>query len=330
MRLATSALTATSGLLLLGLAIFGRPDLYLHEARHQLVALMPAASGDDEDPNANAITQQLNRLQQQVKQLKDQLAVRQATVDLTPPAAAPEAQPAPQSAPQPPPPPPPAPPPQATAPAPASAPPVAAPAPAAAPAMHIAAPPPPAAQSAAAQPAPAPAFVPPPVIIVPEHREAPRPAPTVAAPPRPRPEPPDDTQSVLARLRQRTTTVPQIVSTPPVVAQPDPQPVVRQRLAMARSAVLSGATEDAIHILQEVQLRLVFRPVSPDNAEPPPVGQSASDVAGALTALGGNDLRRGLQFIERAMTDASGANVASGPPPPAAPSDGYAPAYPPQ
>ncbi len=97
---------------------------------------------------------------------------------------------------------------------------------------------------------------------------------------------------------------------------------------MARNALLNGSIDDARRMLQEVQLRLVFRPVTPDNNEPATAGPSASDVAHALAALGDNDTRRGLQFIARAMVDISRAPLPQREPGPALSATGYAPPYP--
>jgi hypothetical protein len=96
---------------------------------------------------------------------------------------------------------------------------------------------------------------------------------------------------------------------------------------MARAALLNGAVADAVRLLQQAQLQLVFRPVTPDSNEPGTAGQGAGDVARALAALGSGDPRRGLMFIERAMTGMSGAATGWQPPVPPPPG-GYAPAYP--
>ncbi len=100
--------------------------------------------------------------------------------------------------------------------------------------------------------------------------EAARPAPQKLALVRPPPPPPplpirqetDDTQSVLARLRQGTsgpvrTSDPQQSIEPK--ARPVPSPSI-PRLTAARAALAAGRVEDARRMLQEAQLQLVFRP----------------------------------------------------------------------
>ncbi|MEA2737216.1 MAG: hypothetical protein QOH05_523 [Acetobacteraceae bacterium] len=74
-----SAVAAISGLLLLGLAFYGQPALYLHQAREQWDALLDAPAADQAtEPDHDAATERMARLQQQVSQLEDELAARQA------------------------------------------------------------------------------------------------------------------------------------------------------------------------------------------------------------------------------------------------------------
>jgi hypothetical protein len=324
-RLAVSALTAASGLILLGLALFGRPDAYLREARRQWAVLWrtePAAPDD-------AIGAQVQALQQQVMQLRDQVAaarpadLREAPATAVAPAAPELATPelaAPELA------------------APGAAVPVPAPAAPAAPPPAALMTPAPALSAPAVRVEPSEPLA---VMTIPERHETVRVTPT----PRQRQEVPavppdaDATAAVLARLRQHlaASAAPPVVQ-PPLPLQPTqvaeapasvllPRPdLVHERLAVVRAALLNGAVADAVRMLQQVQLQLVFRPVTPENNEPGAAGQGAADVARALAALGGNDPRRGLMFVERAMSDVSGGNT--GWQQPAAPAGGYAPAYP--
>ncbi len=291
MRIAFTTLTAASGVVLLGLALFGRPDLYLQQAQQAVIGLLPAGPGGD-TPDGSAVARQVAALQEQVMQLKEMLAARQT------PAAPPQA-------------------------APASAP-AAAPAPATSPAPQPA-PPAPALSGVVASQMPA--------VAVPERHETLKVPPAAEPTQRPRNEAPalrkepDDTQSVLARLRQRSVQPAAASPVPAPVAAPTPDLAARRALTLARSALMGGSVEEAIRVLQEVQLRLVFRPVTPDDDQRPVAGPGAADVARALAALGANQPRLGLQLIDRAMSDMTGAAAPVQAP---VPSGGYAPAYPPR
>jgi hypothetical protein len=336
-RLAIPASAAATGLLLLGLAIFGRPDVYLHQARQQWVGLLDGTSDAEDagqgggapektaaaDVGDEALALRVAQLQQQVIQLRDQLAASKFHVDQAPQLVAPSPyQPANAQPP----------PPQLASSSPI-APAAGIPASIAPPAIAPPANPAPAVAPQSAIPRSPPVAVPPDRIettgqpnVIPEHREAARPPPPPAAT-RQRPDAaavrvePDDMQSVLARLRQRPNTATPPAIGPPTTEQPNPNPnpvsapsPARQRLEVARTALLEGRVDEARRILQEVQLRLVFRPVSPGNDDPPSAGQGATDVAHALEALGGADTRRSIQFIERAMDDVYATNASSHPP----------------
>jgi hypothetical protein len=175
-------------------------------------------------------------------------------------------------------------------------------------------------------------------VSTPEHHEAPKPPP----PPLPKPKietaaprtDPDDMQSVMSRLRQRpysaaaADNAAQQSETRPTTEATHPPSLARKRLEMARQALMNGRVDDARRLLQEVQVQLVFRPVSPGADDAPAAGQGAFDVARALGSLSGTDTSLSQHYIERAMDDVAGANSqvtesVSGPL-----TGGYAPAYP--
>jgi hypothetical protein len=144
----------------------------------------------------------------------------------------------------------------------------------------------------------------------------------------------DDTQSVLARLRQLsppTATAPQADISPAPDARPrqtssSPLP----RLNSARGALASGQIEDARRLLQQVQLQLVFGPVDGPVEAPQAAAKGAIDVARALDALSANDVSLSRRYIDVAVGDLSGTPTN----PPIQQTDkrlsGYAPAYPPR
>lgn len=124
-------------------------------------------------------------------------------------------------------------------------------------------------------------------------------------------------QSVLGRLRQQARNVP-----PPSAAAPadvaadngygearpgtaaygQPRQVdPRSRLGMARAALAAGNVESARQYLEEAQLQLVFRPVTPGDDTPQGSSQAAGDVAQALSMLGAGDSGAAMQYINRAM-----------------------------
>jgi len=308
LRFALSALTASFGLLLLGLAFFGQPGLYLHQVRQGWQTLVTPASADqDLESERVSLALQVGQLQQRVQQLQDQLSTSQAIGDQL------RQQLAQQSA------------------------------------LQQQAPLPRAQREEADPTSPA-------VTPLERHdvaKAAPLLVPPPASPSKPRSEAStsrvatEDAQSVLARLRQRSVAalppdVPAAVertrplAPPPevtnVVERPPPatRSPLRQRLAIAQAALANGRIDDARRVLQEVQLKLVFRPISPSGDDLPSAGQSASDVARALEALSSNDVAQGRHYIERAVTDMSGTESQSLSKEAAAPpsATGYAPAYP--
>jgi hypothetical protein len=86
----------------------------------------------------------------------------------------------------------------------------------------------------------------------------------------------------------------------------------RARLGMARAALTAGRIDAARQYLEEAQLQLVFRPVSPGVDNAPGESRVAGDVASALSMLGAGDAGGALQYVDRAM----GESRAGGYPPP--------------
>jgi hypothetical protein len=168
-----------------------------------------------------------------------------------------------------------------------------------------------------------------PPIQVPERHDfaTAEPAPRLAfakpPPPRARADT-DDTQSVLARLRQLAPATP---PTPAEGAERVSSPSL-PGLVAARSALASGQVEDARRLMQQAQLQLVFRPMDGPGPDPAAAAKGASDVAHALEALSANDVPRSRRYVEIAIGDVSGTATnlpvqESGMRP-----SGYAPAYP--
>jgi hypothetical protein len=162
--------------------------------------------------------------------------------------------------------------------------------------------------------------------------------PIPAPPPLPQPTPPrpetNDTQSVLARLRQLapgTPPVQQADASPPADVRPRPavSPLL-SRLSAARAALANGQIEDARRLLQQVQLQLVFGPVDSPADDPPTTGRGAADVARALEALSANDAPLSRRYIDVAVGDLSGSPTNPQIQESARRASGYAPAYPPR
>jgi hypothetical protein len=155
------------------------------------------------------------------------------------------------------------------------------------------------------------------------------PAIAAASPPRPAqptvkpvPSEPDAREAVLSRLRREAPSRSDRVVSPradKVQVAPD-QPRVtspRQRLMDARTALVAGRTDDARHLLEEAQVQLVFRPVSPSQ-DPSVTGSvAAGQVAEALSMLGAGDVLHAIRYINLAVTQADqGPTVAAAAPPP--------------
>jgi len=122
-------------------------------------------------------------------------------------------------------------------------------------------------------------------------------------------------QSVLERLRQRREEgAEQSPSPPPSMAAPPEQSRTyagnapppagpRQRLGLARAALLSGNIGAARQYLEEAQLQLVFRPVTPDSGQVSGSNPVSGDVASALSMLGAGDSNGALEYVDRAMAE---------------------------
>jgi DNA primase len=322
-RFALSAAAAASGLLLLGVAVFGQPESYLRLAREQWDSLTDTAAPEPDQVPTPTINASLAQLQQQVLQLRDEIAARrdeaeqarQALAAAQAQREAAERQARQEAAER-----------QAAE-------------------QPTAAPPAPPERSSIPAPERQDSVNPPPtVVVVPEHQAVPaierrdplalpdrhaaaKPATSAPRPP-PRQEA-DNAQSVLARLRQAAPTVVSAPDAPPPVERVarGPSPSLR-RLIAARAALASGQIEDTRRLLQEAQLQLVFRPVGSAEDDPIPAGRAASDVAHALDALSGNDIALSRSYIDRAVDDASGHATDSAVREQAPVTPGYAPAYP--
>ncbi len=272
MRLAYSTPMAATGLVLLGLAFFGRPDVYLRQIRAQWEQFLDGTSPDRESASRNVqatdtpngVAAEISRLQEQVKHLEADLQANQPKQDTSP--------------------------------------------------ARTVTPPPPA---AVAVPDHHDVFIPPPV----PSAAPPAPPPTVtiqtAKPRRAAPLPPasspienqDTLRSVMARLRQQPLdrpppAIPQQPAAIPPLQPPQLPSRSHERLLQARAALQAGHIQDAMRLLQEAQVQLVFRPIAPDGTQADPE-QSAADVAHALEALGANDLARSHDYIDKALDSTS-------------------------
>ena len=96
----------------------------------------------------------------------------------------------------------------------------------------------------------------------------------------------------------------------------------RARLEMAREALQAGQIEDARRYLEQAQLQLVFRPVTPAGDDAPSVSHVAGDVGAALSMLGAGNTSAALAYVDHALADA---RPGGQPPPP--PGYGYGGPY---
>ncbi len=78
----------------------------------------------------------------------------------------------------------------------------------------------------------------------------------------------------------------------------------RARLGMAQASLAAGHIDEARQYLEEAQLQLVFRPVTPTGDEASGSSRIAGDVASALSMLGSGNIGGALDYVNRAMGDA--------------------------
>ncbi len=144
----------------------------------------------------------------------------------------------------------------------------------------------------------------------------------------------DESEAVLARLRQNAQGAPPVQLTERSASS---EPRLRSgtsttvsRLNAAQAALGSGRVEEARRLLQEAQLQLVFRPMDTADEEPATSGHSAADVARALEALSASDMPSSRRYIDAAVDDLSGSTIAPRLQDASRHNPGYAPAYPPR
>jgi len=97
--------------------------------------------------------------------------------------------------------------------------------------------------------------------------------------------------------------------------QPAP-PGPRRHLGMARAALIAGNIDAARQYLEEAQLQLVFRPVTPTDNDPSGGSRVAGEVASALNMLGAGDTNGALEYVDRAMAEVDPASAPEPAPPP--------------
>ena len=128
----------------------------------------------------------------------------------------------------------------------------------------------------------------------------------------------DETDAVLTRLRQNMSAQPVI---PPATVLPRSAEVPQSarpsdlaepigRLRSARTDLVAGRVDAARRQLQQAQLSLVFRPIDDAAAA---ASNGAAAVGQALGALGRNDVRGSLNFVEHAVADLSHPSAAAPP-----------------
>jgi hypothetical protein len=92
----------------------------------------------------------------------------------------------------------------------------------------------------------------------------------------------------------------------------------------------NGQIEDARRLLQQVQLQLVFGPLDNQGGDPGLAAKGAADVAHALDALSGNDIRLSRRYVDVALGDLAGTPMEPPLQETMRRASGYAPAYPPR
>jgi hypothetical protein len=354
-----SAVAAASGLILLGLAVFGQPDMYLRQAREQWASLIDAAPsepapepafgkgatqvttsitapvtapipdqlaspGSDQTAagQAAAMAASMAQLQHQVSQLRDELASNRAEAERVRLAlAAAQAQRQADEAEA-----------QrqlaeakslrqeAEAKAQRQA------------TAQVAVPAEP--REAAAVPVPErheAMLAPPAARHDPPTADRREPAKPVVPAPRPPPsrQEAEDAQSVLARLRQMSPGAEPTADVPQPAARPNRgSSTWLRRLIAARTALAAGQIEETRRLLQQAQLQLVFRPTGSVQDDPEGAARAASDVARALEALSANDTVQSRIYIDRAVEGTSSRSLEMPDREAASRGSGYAPAYP--
>jgi hypothetical protein len=128
---------------------------------------------------------------------------------------------------------------------------------------------------------------------------------------------PDDREQVLQRLRHETAKSKSAAPAPDALvpnettAQPAPLsqepggPPAQERLLEARNAAAAGRIDEARHLLQQAQVQLVLRPVSPWQSAPAGGSVAAGQIAEALSMLDAGDLPHAIQYINLAVAQAS-------------------------
>jgi hypothetical protein len=81
-------------------------------------------------------------------------------------------------------------------------------------------------------------------------------------------------------------------------------PSPRQRLMDARTLLAAGRTDEAQRLLEQAQVQLVFRPVSPSAGIAVSGSVAAGQVAEALSMLGAGDVLHAIRYINLAVAQA--------------------------
>lgn len=72
----------------------------------------------------------------------------------------------------------------------------------------------------------------------------------------------------------------------------------------ARTALAAGRTDEAQHLLEQAQVQLVLRPVSPSQDAAVGGSVAAGQVAEALNMLGAGDVLHAIRYINLAVAQA--------------------------
>jgi hypothetical protein len=109
-------------------------------------------------------------------------------------------------------------------------------------------------------------------------------------------------QAVIDRLRRE----PDAVHTAQELPSAPPPRSAQARLSDARTALTAGRIDDARRLLEQAQVQLAFRPVTPEGAIASSGSMAAGDVAEALSMLNAGDVRDALQYIDLAIGQPDG------------------------